>query len=81
MEDERGEDPVRKGLAMWAETTSDAVRYGEDPAWVLGNIGESRRRLTDTTKEEQRLAGRGCNQYECREGQAVPKASHWKIFE
>ena len=66
---------------MRAETNSDVVRYGEDHAWVLGNVGESGRRLTDTTKDGHRLAGRGCNQYECREGQAVPKASHWKIFE
>ena len=45
------------------------------------NIGEAGRRLTDTTKDGPRLAVRGCDHYECRDGQAVRKGSHWKVFE
>jgi len=45
------------------------------------NIGESERRLTDTTKDEPWLAVRGCDHYECRDGQAVRKGTHWTIFE
>ena len=84
----RGRDPwgqrfvgrahVRDALASRFAGIPD-VHYGEDRHWVCGNRGVSEWLLTGTTTEGQRIAVRGCDLWEFRDGLIVRKDSYWKI--
>jgi ketosteroid isomerase-like protein len=88
MEMPRGPDPwgsrfvgkaaVREGLAGRFAGIPD-VHYSEDRHWVCGNRGLSEWLLTRTTTAGERLAVRGCDLWEFRDGLISRKDSYWKI--
>lgn len=75
-----GKAPVRAGLAARFSGIPD-VRYSEDRHWACGDRGVSEWLLTGTTTAGQRIAVRGCDLWEFRNGQIVRKDSYWKIVE
>ena len=84
----RGKDPwgsrmvgkaaVREGLAARFAGIPD-VRYSEDRHWVCGDRGASEWLLTGTTTAGERIAVRGCDLWEFRDGLIARKDSYWKI--
>jgi ketosteroid isomerase-like protein len=89
-ESPRGSDPwgtrfagkaaVREGLALRFSGIPD-VHYSEDRHWVSGDRGCSEWLLTGTTTAGERIAVRGCDLWEFRDGLIVRKDSYWKIVE
>lgn len=87
-ESPRGPDPwgtrfvgkvaVREGLAARFTGIPD-VHYGEDRHFVSGDRGVSEWLLTGTTTAGERLAVRGCDLWEFRDGLVIRKDSYWKI--
>jgi ketosteroid isomerase-like protein len=75
-----GKDQVRAGLATRFEMVPD-VRYGEARHWATDEMGVSEWLLTGTLSSGQKLAVRGCDHYEFREGKVVRKDSYWKLVE
>ena len=75
-----GKAEVRKGLASRFEGIPD-VHYGEDRHWVSGERGASEWLLTGTTKFGKKVAVRGCDLFEFRDGKILRKDSYWKIVE
>lgn len=75
-----GKAAVREGLAARFAGIPD-VHYGEDRHWVCGDRGASEWLLTGTTTTGQRIAVRGCDLWEFRDGQVVRKDSYWKIVD
>ena len=75
-----GKAAVREGLAARFAGIPD-VHYGEDRHWVCGDRGVSEWLLTGTTTAGQRIAVRGCDLWEFRDGLVVRKDSYWKIVE
>jgi ketosteroid isomerase-like protein len=75
-----GKENVRKGLAMRFETTPD-VRYGDARHWVSGPMGVSEWLLSGTMRDGRKVAVRGCDHYEIRDGKVIRKDSYWKIVE
>ena len=75
-----GKAAVRDGLAARFAGIPD-VRYGDDRHWVCGNRGVSEWLLTGTTTVGARLAVRGCDLWEFRDGLVVRKDSYWKIVD
>jgi len=75
-----GKAEVRKGLATRFEGIPD-VHYGDDQHWVSGNRGVSQWTLTGTTRDGRKIAVRGCDLLEFRNGKIVRKDSYWKIVE
>jgi hypothetical protein len=69
---------VREGLAARFAGIPD-VRYSEDRHWVCGDRGVSEWLLTGTTTAGERIAVRGCDLWEFRDGLVVRKDSYWKI--
>ena len=87
-ESPRGSDPwggryvgkaaVREGLAGRFTGIPD-VHYSEDRHFACGERGVSEWLLTGTSTTGERIAVRGCDLWEFREGQIVRKDSYWKI--
>ena len=75
-----GKAAVRQGLAARFTGIPD-VRYSEDRHWVCGNYGVSEWLLTGTTSAGERLAVRGCDHWEFRDGLIARKDSYWKIVD
>jgi len=75
-----GKAAVREGLAARFAGIPD-VHYGEDRHWVSGDRGASEWLLTGTTTAGERIAVRGCDLWEFRDGLIVRKDSYWKIVE
>ena len=69
---------VRRGLARRFEGLPD-VHYSEDRHFVSGDRGVSEWLLTGTTRSGERVAVRGCDLWEFRDGRVVRKDSYWKI--
>jgi ketosteroid isomerase-like protein len=90
LETPRGSDPwgrryigkaaVRDGLAARFAGIPD-VHYGEDRHLVCGDRGISEWLLTGTTTAGERIAVRGCDLFEFRDGKIVRKDSYWKIVD
>ncbi len=75
-----GKAAVREGLAARFAGIPD-VHYGEGRHWVSGDRGVSEWLLTGTTTAGQRIAVRGCDLWEFRDGLVVRKDSYWKIVD
>lgn len=75
-----GKAAVREGLAQRFSGIPD-VHYGEDRHVVSGDRGVSEWLLTGTTTAGERIAVRGCDLWEFRDGLVVRKDSYWKIVE
>lgn len=75
-----GRERVREGLASRFAGIPD-VQYGEDRHWLAGDRGCSEWLLTGTSAEGERIAVRGCDLFEFRDGKIVRKDSYWKIVE
>jgi steroid delta-isomerase-like uncharacterized protein len=77
-----GKAQVREALASRFKGIPD-VHYGEDRHWVSvdGYRGVSEWILTGTTTTGIRLAVRGCDLWEFRDGKIIRKDSYWKIVE
>jgi ketosteroid isomerase-like protein len=73
-----GKAAVREGLAGRFAGIPD-VAYSEDRHWVCGERGVSEWLLTGTTTAGERIAVRGCDLWEFRDGQIIRKDSFWKI--
>ncbi len=73
-----GKAAVREGLAARFAGIPD-VHYSEDRHWVCGDRGASEWLLTGTTTAGQRIAVRGCDLWEFRDGLITRKDSSWKI--
>ena len=73
-----GKAAVRAGLAARFAGIPD-VHYSDDRHWVSGDRGVSEWLLTGTTVEGERIAVRGCDLWEFRDGLIVRKDSYWKI--
>lgn len=73
-----GKAAVREGLAGRFTGIPD-VRYSEDRHWVSGNRGCSEWLLTGTSTTGERIAVRGCDLWEFRDGLIARKDSYWKI--
>jgi ketosteroid isomerase-like protein len=75
-----GRQRVREALASRFAGIPD-VHYGEDRHWLAGDRGCSEWLLTGTSAEGERIAVRGCDLFEFRDGKIVRKDSYWKIVE
>lgn len=73
-----GKAKVREGLAARFTGIPD-VHYSEDRHWVSGDYGVSEWLLTGTVPTGERIAVRGCDHWEFRDGLIVRKDSYWKI--
>src|SRR5215217_1186482 len=73
-----GKAAVREALAGRFAGIPD-VHYSEDRHWVCGHRGVSEWLLTGTTTAGERIAVRGCDLWEFRDGLIVRKDSYWKI--
>ncbi len=74
-----GKAAVREGLAARFAGIPD-VRYSEDRHFVCGDRGVSEWLLTGTTAAGERIAVRGCDLWEFRDGLIARKDSYWKII-
>lgn len=76
-----GKAEVREGLASRFAGIPD-VHYGDDHHWACGDdFGVSEWTLTGTTAVGVRVAVRGCDLFEFRDGKIIRKDSYWKIVE
>jgi ketosteroid isomerase-like protein len=75
-----GKPAVREGLAGRFRGLPD-VHYSEDRHWGSGNMAASEWLLTGTRPNGERVAVRGCDHYEFRDGRVTRKDSYWKIVE
>lgn len=75
-----GKEQVRNGLRSRLEMLPD-VHYGEDRHWATDSMGASEWLLTGTLSSGQKIAVRGCDHYEFRDGKVIRKDSYWKIVE
>jgi ketosteroid isomerase-like protein len=73
-----GKAAVREGLATRFAGLPD-VHYSEERHWVCGDRGASEWLLTGTTTAGERIAVRGCDLWEFRDGLIARKDSYWKI--
>ena len=73
-----GKAAVRESLATRFAGIPD-VRYSEDRHFVCGDRGVSEWLLTGTTTAGERIAVRGCDFWEFRDGLIARKDSYWKI--
>ena len=73
-----GKGAVREGLAGRFAGIPD-VHYSEDRHIVCGDRGVSEWLLTGTSVAGERIAVRGCDLWEFREGLITRKDSYWKI--
>ena len=75
-----GKEEVRKGLRSRFEALPD-VHYGDARHWATEDRGVSEWLLTGTLSSGQKIAVRGCDHYEFRDGKVIRKDSYWKIVE
>jgi ketosteroid isomerase-like protein len=75
-----GREEVREGLASRFAGIPD-VHYADDRHWLVGDRGCSEWLLTGTSAGGERIAVRGCDLFEFRQGKIVRKDSYWKILE
>jgi steroid delta-isomerase-like uncharacterized protein len=75
-----GKAEVRAGLATRFEGIPD-VHYGDARHWACGDFGVSEWTLTGTTVAGKRLAVRGVDVLEFRDGSITRKDSFWKMVE
>jgi ketosteroid isomerase-like protein len=75
-----GKAAVREGLAGRFAGIPD-VHYSEDRHWACGDRGASEWLLTGTTTADERIAVRGCDLWEFRDGLITRKDSYWKIVD
>ena len=73
-----GKAEVRAGLATRFEGIPD-VHYGDARHWACGDFGVSEWTLTGTTVAGKRLAVRGVDVLEFRDGRITRKDSFWKM--
>jgi steroid delta-isomerase-like uncharacterized protein len=73
-----GKAAVREGLAGRFAGIPD-VHYAQDRHAVSGDRGFSEWLLTGTTTAGERIAVRGCDLWEFRDGLIVRKDSYWKL--
>jgi ketosteroid isomerase-like protein len=73
-----GKAAVRAGLAGRFAGIPD-VHYSEDRHFACGDRGVSEWLLTGTTTAGERIAVRGCDLWEFRDGLIVRKDSYWKF--
>jgi ketosteroid isomerase-like protein len=73
-----GKAAVRMGLAARFAGIPD-IHYSDDRHWVSGDRGVSEWLLTGTTIAGERIAVRGCDLWEFRDGLIVRKDSYWKL--
>jgi ketosteroid isomerase-like protein len=73
-----GKAAVREELASRFAGIPD-VHYAEDRHFVCGDRGVSEWLLTGNTTAGERIAVRGCDLWEFRDGQITRKDSYWKI--
>jgi ketosteroid isomerase-like protein len=75
-----GKEQVRNGLRTRFVMLPD-VHYGEDRHWATDTMGVSEWLLTGTLRSGEKIAVRGCDHYEFRDGKVIRKDSYWKIVE
>ena len=75
-----GKTEVRAGLATRFEGIPD-VHYGDERHWACGDFGVSEWTLTGTTVAGKRIAVRGVDVLEFRDGRITRKDAFWKIVE
>jgi len=75
-----GKEHVRNGLRARFDMLPD-VHYGDERHWATDDMGVSEWLLTGTLPSGERIAVRGCDHYEFREGKVIRKDSYWKIVE
>ena len=75
-----GKAAVREGLASRFAGIPD-VHYSEDRHFACGDRGVSEWLLTGTTTAGERIAVRGCDLWEFRDGLIARKDSYWKIVQ
>ena len=75
-----GRAEVRTGLAKRFEGIPD-VHYGDEQHWACGDFGVSEWTLTGTTVAGKRIAVRGVDLLEFRDGAITRKDAFWKIVE
>jgi ketosteroid isomerase-like protein len=75
-----GKPAVREGLRSRFEMLPD-VHYADVRHFATDEMGVSEWLVTGTLRSGQRIAVRGCDHYELREGKVVRKDSYWKIVE
>lgn len=75
-----GKAAVREGLATRFAGLPD-VHYGDDRHWACGQFGVSEWLITGTTPDGQRIAARGVDLLEFKDGKIVRKDSYWKRVE
>lgn len=75
-----GKVAVREGIASRFAGIPD-VHYDGAVHWVCGNRGVSEWLLTGTSVAGKRIAVRGCDHWEFKNGMIVRKDSYWKIVE
>lgn len=73
-----GREAVRDGLAARFAGIPD-VHYDDARHWSSGNRGCSEWLLTGTTIAGEKVAVRGCDLFEFRDGKIVRKDSYWKM--
>lgn len=75
-----GRAQVREGLASRFAGIPD-VHYGDARHWLAGDRGCSEWLLTGTSTQGEKIAVRGCDLFEFRDGEVVRKDSYWKLVE
>jgi ketosteroid isomerase-like protein len=75
-----GREQVRDGLASRFAGIPD-VHYGDARHWLAGDRGCSEWLLTGTSAQGEKIAVRGCDLFEFRDGEVVRKDSYWKLVE
>ena len=75
-----GKEEIREGCRARFDGLPDA-HYGDGRHWIIGDKGISEWILTGTTASGEKLAVRGTDHIEFRQGKIVRKDSYWKIIE
>ena len=75
-----GKQAVRSALADRFAGLPD-VHYGDERHWASGNMVVSEWLITGTRPNGDKVAARGCDHYEFRNGKIIRKDSYWKIVD
>lgn len=75
-----GKEAVREGLATRVRQMPD-VHYGDARHWVSGDMGVSEWLISGTRADGTKMAARGCDHYEFRDGLVIRKDSYIKIVD